>query len=393
MRVLFVLYGTFRSNSAGHVAHFASRLVSLGCNVVVVGDGDPGDMAADGTVNYHTITRADCLARPSRLERFFGRRPWHNLVIHGWTPRESVRTTTKALRYLAPGPTVIHLEDNEDAIIEAYLGRKIEALRNESTKTLDRIVPKALTHPLRGQKFVDAADGVTAIVDTLLRGRPQSSRSMVLAPGVDVPLPVSDSKKAEIRTALGLKLDDHMIVYPGNMHMANRSEVFELYRAIELLNQRGARTVLVRCGENHCKPIDDRFDRIRATHSIDLGFVPRPYLLDLLGSASVLVQPGAPSLFNDYRLPSKLPEFLASGRPVVLPRANIGLELTDGINAVLLDHGDADDITEKTMDLLNNPLRASAIGSAGRKFAATMSWDQGTRELLRFYSLLIASIL
>ena len=45
----------------------------------------------------------------------------------------------------------------------------------------------------------------------------------------------------------------------------------------------------------------------------------------LLRLADVLVQPGESNRFNTHRLPSKLPEFLASGRPVIMPRANLGL--------------------------------------------------------------------
>ena len=49
-----------------------------------------------------------------------------------------------------------------------------------------------------------------------------------------------------------------------------------------------------------------------------------------LALADAFVQPGAPDDFNRYRLPSKLPEFLAMGRPVILPHCNIGNDLTDG---------------------------------------------------------------
>jgi hypothetical protein len=43
----------------------------------------------------------------------------------------------------------------------------------------------------------------------------------------------------------------------------------------------------------------------------------------LLALADLLVQPGKPDAFNDYRFPSKLPEFLSVGRPVILPDTNI----------------------------------------------------------------------
>ena len=79
---------------------------------------------------------------------------------------------------------------------------------------------------------------------------------------------------------------------------------------------------------------------------IELGWVARRHIPELLAAADVLVQPGRPDDFNDYRFPSKVPEFLASGRPVVLPRTNIGLHLRDRREALLLDLGSAAEIAE-----------------------------------------------
>ena len=72
---------------------------------------------------------------------------------------------------------------------------------------------------------------------------------------------------------------------------------------------------------------------------IALGQVERRLLIDLLKSADLFVQPGRPGPFNDYRLPSKLPEFMAVGRPIVLPFANVGTRLRDGVDAMLLREG------------------------------------------------------
>ena len=69
---------------------------------------------------------------------------------------------------------------------------------------------------------------------------------------------------------------------------------------------------------------------------VTLGRVDRPFLIDLLKSADVFVQPGRPGPFNDYRLPSKLPEFMAVGRPIILPATNVGLRLRPGVEAMLL---------------------------------------------------------
>ena len=351
----------------------------------MVGDGDPTEMGLHGPVNYHVIPRAACLKKRAPLEAAFGRRPWPALVIHGWTPRETVRRTVAALRSRARGPTIIHLEDNEDAITEAYLDRPVASLRRERMKVLDRLVPRALTHPLRGPDFVARADGVTVIVEKLLSLLNRPERAMILSPGAESVPALTEARKTQIRGALGLALGERMIVYPGNMHPANRKDLFDLYQSVEFMNQRGMSTRLIRTGEDHCEPWDISFTTIRASRSIELGFVPRYYLLELLACADLLIQPGGPGPFNDYRLPSKLPDFMASGRPVILPNTNIGLRLTDGVNAILLEKGDADDIATKAIALMNNPAQAQAIGAAGARFAQNLSWDVAAQSLLDFY--------
>ena len=60
---------------------------------------------------------------------------------------------------------------------------------------------------------------------------------------------------------------------------------------------------------------------------IELGAVGWREIPGYLALADAFVQPGGPDDFNRYRLPSKLPEFLAMGRPVMLPHCNIGHDL------------------------------------------------------------------
>ena len=106
----------------------------------------------------------------------------------------------------------------------------------------------------------------------------------------------------------------------------------------------------------------------------------------VLRLADLFVQPGAPDAFNRARLPSKLPELFAAGRPVILPRANLGLEVDDGVEAALLDRGDGVEIADRAEPLLRDPARAAAMGAAGRRFALRrLSWDRAAAGLEVFY--------
>ena len=62
MKIVFVSYGRFDSNSGGHMAGFANRMVERGHRVAVFADGDPqGDVhyefAPLGTQPYWTVVR------------------------------------------------------------------------------------------------------------------------------------------------------------------------------------------------------------------------------------------------------------------------------------------------------------------------------------------------
>jgi len=103
------------------------------------------------------------------------------------------------------------------------------------------------------------------------------------------------------------------------------------------------------------------------------------------------VQPGVPDPFNDYRFPSKLPEFFSIGRPVVLPRTNLGTQLRHGIDAYVLDRADAAGIAQAVIELrqdraLYDRLSQGAVASAEKYF----SWQRSAETLAKFYSTLTA---
>ena len=116
-----------------------------------------------------------------------------------------------------------------------------------------------------------------------------------------------------------------------------------------------------------------------------LGEVERPVLLALLEAADLFIQPGRAGPFNDYRLPSKLPEFLATGRPVILPATNVGRRLRHGIDAMLLRDGTAEEIAGHAEAVLDNPELAQRLSANARRFAAaTYDRDRQVEKLERF---------
>jgi glycosyltransferase involved in cell wall biosynthesis len=224
---------------------------------------------------------------------------------------------------------------------------------------------------------------MSVIIDRLLELKPESMPGVVIWPGYDESIDHPGRPRDEIRHDIGLANDELSVVYPGNVHEVNAEEVRSLYDAIASVRASGRKVVLVKSGWNRVAP--DRLPKL-GRGIRDLGWISRRRIPELLIAADVLVQPGSPGAFNDYRFPSKLPEFLASSRPVVVPRTNIGLHMQDGVDALLLERGDADEISRKVALLADEPDLRCRLGERGRAFALReLQWSKNVEHVVDFY--------
>ena len=394
MKVLFVNHGRFDCNSGGHIARFARALHARGHAVAVAADGPTQAVAEWGPAPFAVLERERLHAGAAFALAFDGRAPDpSDTTVIAWTPRECVRTAVRALRRRSAFRTVVHLEDDERILTAAHLGRSWADLACLPPHELDPMIAPSLSHPHRMGAFLAAADGVTAIAPPLLSHAP-GAPAHVLRPGCDpeeLPSPLRPEQRRALLERLGVPAHHRIVLYPGNVHAANRREVFSLYVAIQILRRRGLEVTLLRTGEDFSPGLDVSFDHLRGRVSRELGRLPRRELHVLLRLADLFVQPGAPDAFNRSRLPSKLPELFATGRPVLLPRANLGLEVRDDVEAAVLLRGDGVEIADRAEPLLRDEPRAAAMGAAGRRWAVrTLSWERSAEGLERFLLTLAA---
>ncbi len=146
--------------------------------------------------------------------------------------------------------------------------------------------------------------------------------------------------------------------------------------AVAILNREGHPAVLLRAGQDCC-PFLEPDGSWGRKHSIEMGYMPHHQMPDLLAAADILVQPGRSDPFNDYRFPSKLPEFLAIGRPVVVPAANLGLHLKHGVDAFVLPKVDALAIVEATLRITGDSELYDRLAKGARDFfERRLSWGR-----------------
>lgn len=100
------------------------------------------------------------------------------------------------------------------------------------------------------------------------------------------------------------------------------------------------------------------------------GYLDRQTLLKRYMSAWALLVP----LFNDIRstarFPTKIGEYLLSGRPVITNNVGeIPRYLVDGTSALICEPDDVKAYAEKIIEVIENPSRAALIGSKGKQVA------------------------
>ncbi|MDY7002582.1 MAG: glycosyltransferase family 4 protein [Cyanobacteriota bacterium] len=378
--ILFVLYEDFHSNSALHVHHFANNLVKLGfdCVVAVPRNKQTVSQVGEHLAHLYKVTE---YGEFYRLNKLFENQQGPD-VVHVWTPREVTRNYCHKLRKAYSFKLVIHLEDNEEYVLEKYLNKPFKEIANANGSLT---IPDNVSHPQKYREFLASADGVTVIIEKLKEFVPNNVPSLVLWPGVETEYFYPRNPNPEIVNRFGIPENTLVFSYTGNVHAANTYEVRSLYLAVAMLNREGTPAVLVRTGRDFCNFLGDD-DNWARKYAIELGYVDRSLMPEILALADVLIQPGRPDKFNDYRFPCKLPEFLAMGKPVILPSTNIGLVMENEKDALVLPVVDGVNIVESVGELFKDKSLSEKLGQGAINFAKThLNWQKNTELLKSFY--------
>lgn len=381
LSIIFVSYGLFENNSGYHIAGFAEGLADRGHCVGFIAAGPySGNKEKIATATVDQLPSGDF--DPRLVEMLSNQAT----IIHAWTPRETVRRVvqsliSRGLRY------IVHLEDDEKLITAAHLNVEAQLLEKLSESSIPDL-PGHVSHPRLSEDFIKNACGITAIAESLLRDVPKQMPSYHLEPGINTEMfcPLLSAKdRLDLRSSYGVPAEAKLLVYHGNTHKNNVRDITSLYTAIRVMRQNAFNIHLIRTGEPESSRSYSTDYRI-ATGVLHVGFLARADIPQLLDIADMYVQPGWTTPFNARRFPSKVPEFLAMGRPLILPNVNIGRKLTDGYNAIVLRSGGAEAIISGILKIHNDDKLAQEIGHRGRTFAiGHFDWKTKIEGLERFY--------
>lgn len=385
MKILFINYHDLDSNSGIHIFNIANHLDAIGIKSIVCVPSGKQATKHLGEASFETFDFDEAISESRRNsdELEFD-------LIHAWTPREVVRKFTDQLRELYDSPYIVHLEDNEEAITAANAGIPVAELRDLQDMQLEILVGDHISHPKRYRDFLSTSVGVTVIIDSLFKFKPEGVPGIEIWPGYQESFEWDLPINYGFRRQLGIEDHEFVLTYTGNVHSANRDEVLSLYLAVKLLNRKGFQTRLVRTGTDYVDIADGEILSDLQASCVSLGRVEREQIPSIIAMADALVQPGGSDPFNDFRFPSKLPEYLASGRPVLLPVTNIGRSLTDREDCILLERGNALEIAQKLELLMGDESLRKRIGHGGRQFAErNLRWGKSVEKLVKFYETII----
>jgi len=379
LRILFVLPQAIDSNCGYHVERLAAGLQAQGteCMAAVPQNANPSSVTRHLSLVTHTYAEI----QKNGVSFSNGQGPD---IIHAWTPREGVRQFVASLTAKTPCPVVIHLEDNEEYLTETAVGQPFAELEKLAQKELDKIIPNNRYHPIHGRRFLEQAQGLTLIIDTLEKFNFAHVPSLTILPPVDERLFYPRPINYTLRRKLDIPDNHIVLVYTGNVHAGNREEVLTLYQAVQLLNQQGHPTTLIRTGIN-AVPLTDGDDAWIKNFEIPLGWVSREEIPDIMAAADMFVQPGKPGPFNDYRIPCKLPEYFAMGRPMILPGTNLGCLTVHGQEAYVLNKADGEGIAKAVLEIRGNTEISEKLAANGVNFYLQELCNHLAEDLKTYY--------
>jgi glycosyltransferase involved in cell wall biosynthesis len=175
-----------------------------------------------------------------------------------------------------------------------------------------------------------------------------------------------EEAEAGARAELGVPADAFLVMFAGTHGIAQ-----SLPSVLDAADRVGGKIHFAFVGDGPVKAALENDARLRGLENVH--FHPQVPITDvprmLAASDALLVPLSAHPLFGDF-IPSKLIDFMASGKPVLLAASGEPARIVERNRAgVVVAPEDADALAEATVWLAANPEVAEAMAMRGRSFA------------------------
>ena len=179
------------------------------------------------------------------------------------------------------------------------------------------------------------------------------------------------------------------IGYCGSME-GNKDGISDLIEAFHLIASGYPDLKLVLIGDKSFKDFANLENDIRAKNLseriIFTGQIERDDLPAFLYNAKLLVLARPDNKQSEGGFPTKLGEYLATGKPVVITRVGeIPLYLKDGVNGFIAEPGNSEDFARKMNEVLQDYANSIKIGKCGQKLTfSSFNYLEQSKKLMQF---------
>jgi len=332
-------------------------------------------------------------------------------ILHVWTPRHVPALAGWQLQRCTGAKLILDHEDDEDYLARLYSqgqGKRLRGALRPVARPLAQMRGQILPWlvPLRSdgrvrrmardrlaaallRPCVDAHTAISPALVAHVRRAWATDSVYLLYPGADLALFAPQRNGGRVRQQYALE-GRRLLVYTGTMNLA----IFEYFvRVMQHLVIVVPDAFLLLVGNDGFRSDAQSLvaqlglqDHVRL-----IGIVPYPEVAEHLAAADVLLQHPL-DIGNELRLPAKIPEYLAMGKPIVTYSQGIGEILEDGVHALKVSSLKPDEMAQCLLMLLSDPSLRMEMARAARSLALHLfDWQANTRKLLSIYQAVVGA--
>ena len=232
------------------------------------------------------------------------------------------------------------------------------------------------------ERWICAHSNRTIVVSTPLREYLESigvprDHCVVMANGVDPERFSPREKDVALRTELGIPADSFVIGFTGVLRPWHGLDM--LVDALADLVARGLNVYLLIIGGGPYEvELDAQIKKLNLSRFVKItGRVPHDRVPGYISLLDVAVSPRA----TFYASPMKVIEYMALGKPVVVPGTLNFLDIVDaGVNGVTFADGNVKDLAEALAKLAQDPAACRELGVQARvKVEKRLNWRWNAR--------------
>lgn len=204
------------------------------------------------------------------------------------------------------------------------------------------------------------------------------------SPNIVVPILIEDFKSSE---ELPVK---NTIVYTGT-YRERKDGILTILKAFSLLIKRFPEFKMILTGSAKGSKDYNKMMDLIADHNLEpyinfTGYLSEEELRNVLISARMLIITKPDNRQNLFNFPTKMGEYLISGRPVISTKVGIIGEIMNDRSNILFTNYSAPEISNSMEFLIKNPDVADSIGKNGRKYALeNFDYKSHAKEMIVFF--------